>query len=109
MFTVTDNPTFTHPVKVSVPVDGGHERQDFRATFRMISAEEQDSFDLTTPEGTTGFLHAIIVELHDLVDDQGQPLPYSDRLRDRLLSFQIVRVALTQSYFGALKKAVEGN
>ncbi|WP_288457742.1 hypothetical protein [uncultured Sphingomonas sp.] len=109
MFTVTDNYTFTRPVKVLVPANGGHDPQEFKATFRVIPVDQQDGYDLGDSQGSSDFLCAIIVELSDLVDGAGQALPYSDALRDRLLRFQFIRVALTTAYFDAIKKAVAGN
>ncbi|MEE2916662.1 MAG: hypothetical protein VYB32_06265 [Pseudomonadota bacterium] len=109
MFTVTDTYTFTRPVKVLVPANGGHDQQEFKATFRVIPVDEQDGYDLGTAEGSSAFLRAIIVELSDLVDGNDEPLPYSEGLRDRLLRFQFIRVALTTTYFDAIKKAVAGN
>lgn len=109
MFTVTDDYVFTRPVSVLVPANGGHEKQTFSATFRMIPVEEQDAYDLGTTEGSTGLLRAIVVELGDLAGRDGAPLPYSDKVRDDLLRWQIIRVALTTAYFDAVKKAIEGN
>lgn len=109
MFIVTDRYTFTRTVEVFVPTDGGHERQDLKATFGVVPAEEQDSYDLGTTEGSTAFLEKIVVRFDDLAGEDKQPLAYSDALRDRLLRFQFIRLALVAAYTRAVNKAVEGN
>lgn len=109
MFTVTDRYLFTTAVPVNVPVDGGHERQEFSATFEVMPAEQQDAFDLGTTEGTSGFLRGLIRDMSGLVDADKNPVPYSDKVRDQLLAYQFIRIALTTAYFTAQTKAIEGN
>lgn len=109
MFTVTDTYRFATRVPVNVPVDGGHDRQEFGATFEVMSAEEQDSHDLSTTEGSSAFLRGVVRDLSDLQDAAGKPMAYSDATRDKLLKFQFIRVALTTAYFKAQTKAIEGN
>lgn len=109
MFRVTDNPTFSHPVAVLVPVDGGHEEQTFRATFKVLPSDRESTFDLMTVEGSNGFLKAILVSMDDLVDAQDKPVEYSDRLRDKMCALPFIRTALVKTYFAAIQKATEGN
>lgn len=109
MFIVDTDPQFTHPVKIKVPVDGGYLDQQFRARFRLIPVEEADTFDLADRVSTTAFLKRIVIELFDLVGADNQPLSYSDKLRDKLLSNPIVRIALRDAYYGAVSGATLGN
>ena len=106
MFTVTNSPTFTHPVPVMVPVDGGHEEQTLKATFKVVLVKVQD---LSTPEGTLAFLKEILVSLDDICDENAKPIAYSDKVRDQMLALPYVRLALTQTYMAAVTKARVGN
>lgn len=108
MFIVSSNRTFTHPVKVMVPVDGGHKEQSFKTTFRVIDADA-DERDLTSAAGSTSFLKEVVIGMDELVDDQEQAVPYSDELRDRMLKLPFVRVALARAYMTAVSKAPTGN
>ena len=109
MFKIASETTFAHTVKVMIPVDGGHQAADFRATFRVLPSDREKAFDLGTPEGSDGFLRAVFVGADDVAGDDGQALPWSDELRDRLLQVPFVRTALTRTYFRAVQKAAEGN
>ena len=109
MFKIATETTFTHPVKVMIPVDGGHEAADFRAKFLVLPSDREKDFDLATAEGSNGFLRAILVSADDVAGDDGEALPWSDALRDRLLQVPFVRTALTRTYFRAVQKAAEGN
>jgi hypothetical protein len=109
MFVVQESPTFTHSVEVLVPVDGGHDKQTFKATFQLLPADRESEFDLTTVEGSNGFLRAIVVSMDELVDAENKPIAYSDRLRDKLLSRAYVRSALVRTYYAAMTKATVGN
>jgi hypothetical protein len=111
MFKVVSQPTFTHPVDVLVPTDGGHEKQTFKATFRVLADADSDDdrHDLNSTAGSTAFLREVIVSLSDLAGDDDQPLPYNDGLRDRLLKVPYIRAALARTYFTAINKAAVGN
>ncbi len=99
--TFVTNPEFTHSVSVLVPVDGGHREETFKVRFRVI---DQQDFDLTTEAGTTLFLREVVREASDLVDANGQPVLWSDAVRDWMLGTTYVRVALAAAYFSALRK-----
>lgn len=107
MFTVTQDPQFTHDVKVQVPVDGGHKEETFKCRFRVIPVEELD--DLLTVEGQKLALQRVIVSMSDLVDDQKEEVTYSDELRDQLIGVPYVRAGLLQTYRAAVVKARPGN
>lgn len=107
MFKVTADPTFTHTVHVMVPVDGGHKEQTFKATFGVISIEELEK--VQDDEGQRGVLQKVLRGMDDLIGDDDQPVPYSDELRDQLINVPYVRIALFQTYLGAISKAKTGN
>jgi len=102
MFKIDQNPTFTRRVEIKVPADGGHDLQDLSVTFRVLTDEEVEAFDMRTAQGERDFLSAVITELDDIEDGHGTALPYSDALRDRLIGLAYVRVACINSYYAAL-------
>ena len=107
MFKVTTDPRFTHPVKVFVPVDGGHKEQTFKATFRVEDVEQLEQ--VQDELGQRGVLERVIVGMSDLVGDDDQPLEYNDALRDQLIGVPFVRIALFRTYLEAVTKARAGN
>lgn len=109
MFKVIERPEFTHTVPVLVPVDGGHEEQSLKVRFRALPDDELGTFDHDTNEGTHAFLRVAIVRIEDVVGTDGKPVPYSDALRDQLLQFPFVRVALLRAYSAAVTGARLGN
>jgi len=40
MFTLVENPEFTHNVTVSMPVDGGFTEHTFTARFKLLPVED---------------------------------------------------------------------
>lgn len=109
MFVVDRNPQFTHSITVNVPVNGGIEQQVCKATFRVVPTSEMDAFDLSEVEGTIAFLRSALVEMADLADTEGAPLPWNDEIRDLLLDRIYVRSALVTGYFKAVSGARAGN
>lgn len=109
MFKIVEERTFTHRVEVQVPVDGGFQKQDFKATFRALDPSVVEEFDMGRSDGQSEFLRAVIVSLDDIADDQGAPQPYNDALRDQVIKLPYARLPLVQAYFGAVGKAKKGN
>ena len=109
MFKLLQNPEFTHTVKVQTPVNGGHETQTFQARFRAISVSETEQHNTLTREGTNAYLREIFVGWEGVTDDQGEPMPFNDETRDRMIDIPFVRVALLESYNAAMMGAKRGN
>lgn len=109
MFTIAKEPTFTHEVTARMPVDGGFREESFKATFRVIDPEEAQAFDLTTTEGSSGFLKRVVVKLHEIGDAEGKPIEWSDEVLAAVLRLPWARAALARTYFGAIAGAKAGN
>lgn len=107
MFKVATDPTFTHAVEVMVPVDGGFDKQVFKATFRVLDDEDQPN--LSTVAGSTEFLRRVVTHMDELAGADDKPVPYSDELRDRLLRVPYVQAALVRTYVAAVSRAPGGN
>jgi hypothetical protein len=102
MFKLAKSHTFTHEVKVRTPVDGGYSDEKFKATFELLTVDERVKYDLRTPDGSKDFLVRAIRRLDELTDEKGEPLPYSDEVRDQVINLPHVRVALAAAYFEAV-------
>lgn len=109
MFKLSSDPQFTHRVSVSTPVDGGHETETMQVRYRVIPVAEVAAFDLATEAGTTDFLVRVVVLVADLVDEDGDPLAWSDRVRNGLFALPHVRLAIIQAYFAAVSEARRKN
>ena len=107
MFKISNDPKFTHPVTVCVPVDGGHREDTFKVTFRVIDVEKLGN--TTDLDSQQAILRSIVCGMSDLIGDDDQPLPYSDELRDMLIGKPFVRAAMLQTYLAAVTKTRVGN
>jgi len=109
MFKLAANPTFSHVVRVQVPIDGGHREETFRARFRVLATERAAEFDLRSEAGVREFLVAAVEHLDEITDERGHALPYSDELRDRAIGVPYVRQALLTAYLKGVAGAAAGN
>ena len=110
MFKIETAPTFKKKVEIRTPtMSGGFTDSSFFATFNLLTIDEQNAFDLLKVDDTTRFLHRIIRDLSDIVDENGQALPYSDTVRDQALNHPIARRGLIDTYFDGITAARKGN
>ncbi len=109
MFKIDDNPTFTHTVKARVPIDGGYDDQPFKVTYGLIPAQEYQALNLDTPEDSKKLFDRVVRSVDDVVGADGEPLPYSDALRDKLYALPWARFAIIRGYFEAIGRAAAGN
>jgi hypothetical protein len=109
LFNIDSDPVFRAPVKVTVPTVDGPVAETFSADFRLLDVDQFNGFDLSAPDGTRDFLVAAIVRLDEIVGRDGQPVPYDDGLRDRLLGKPHVRAALVRAYLKEVQAAAQGN
>ncbi|WP_226779509.1 hypothetical protein [Oceaniglobus trochenteri] len=109
MFTLIDNPEFTHAIPVMVPVDGGYEERGLKVRFRVLPSHELSDYDIRTPEGCIELLTRVVVRVDDVADETGQSIAWGDHLRDRLFGLLYIRQAMVNGYIRALGKAKAGN
>jgi hypothetical protein len=109
MLKIAKEPTFRHQVTARVPIDGGHEDQQFSVTFRVLPVSVMDGARLEEVGGTGAFLQQAIVGLDDIVDEAGKPVAWSDALRDRVIDTPFLRQALIRAYFDGVAGAAAGN
>jgi len=106
MLRIDKDPAFRTVVTVKLP---GEEQESFRARFRVLGLAEQETFELGSAEGATGFLRRVLFDGEDIAGADNQPLVWSDELRDRLIDLPHIRSALVRAYFEGVASAREGN
>lgn len=109
MFVIDQNPEFSRKVKIMVPVNGGHEQQDFTATFRVVPVDETSRFDLSAAAGVLDYLRLVLVSCEGLVNSQKEAVPWNDQVRDQLLAKPYTRSPMLAAYFAAINGEREGN
>lgn len=108
MFVMSDNPEFETKAEGKHPGDQG-EAFDFRPRFVALSETDQKEYDLSTAGGTIDFLKRTFVGLSDVLDANGQPVPFSEEARDWLIDRPHTRAALVKAYFGSVYGEQLGN
>ncbi|ODR93524.1 hypothetical protein AUC70_11710 [Methyloceanibacter stevinii] len=109
MFKIIDEPKFTIPVTIKVPVDGGHKDETLTATFKVLKTETLAGFNMTTEQGTRDMLDAAVDRLDDLADGDGKPLEFNDEVKAAVLSLPYARAGLANAYYAAVTKVARGN
>jgi hypothetical protein len=100
MLKVTARPQFKQKVDARVPIDGGFRDEVFHVTFRLTSQPEAEVF---TTAQQDDFLRDVVVELHDLADENGNAIPYSDAVRDQVFELPWAKLAIFKAYFAAVR------
>ena len=113
MFILQTEPRWTWPVVVRVPTEaGGVTESRFSAVWRLLPKEEREQLG-QTEAGTDDLLRQSIVELRDIQDEAGAPVPHSPALVDALIAIPWVRRGLIAAYAEALagvpSEAARGN
>lgn len=87
----TDEP-IQWPVTVHVPQHGGKTaKHKFTALFAYLPA---DDIAPASEAGDEAFLGRVLLGWQGVQDEEGNPLPFSDEARDRLVRIPYVRRAL---------------
>lgn len=108
MFVMNDHPEFEKEATGRLPGDDG-EAFSFRARFVALGGEEQKAFDLATEDGTADFLRRTIVGVSDILDANGDAVPFNDATRDWLIDKAHTRSAMVKAYFGGVYQSALGN
>lgn len=109
MFNVIARPEFTRLVEVRRPAGAGVTTEQFNATFRWVPSDELEAFDSGTNEGIKDLLRTVLVRADDLVGEDNEPLAWDGDVRETLLSWSNVRVALLLAYNKAWVEEKRGN
>lgn len=110
MFKIEKNPHFTHEVTVMTPVDDGHREDTFNARFKVQPSSFTETFDLRAAgSGVRDFLKQTVTHLEGIVDEDGEPIPYTSELLDTVLENYFCRLGLINTYVNGIAKAKTGN
>ncbi len=96
MFRVVEKFMFAAPVEVVVP---GGEKQTFEAHFR-VGCEDLEA--LQNPDAVDEALARTWTGWSGVVDEDGEEVPFDPGMRDRLLRFPFVRLAVIRALAAAL-------
>jgi len=111
MFKITQDPTYTWPVSIEFPTDGGKvEKATFDAEFKRLTQSRVDEIRQAVERNDMrdiDLAREALVGWSGIVDNGG-PVPYSESARDQLLEIPMVAtsivVALLNSLAGARRK-----
>lgn len=109
MFKVLSKPVFKTEVEVVTPEAHAARRETFTAHFRVEDAKTLNTFNLASEEGTTAFLRKVLVQADDLAGEDGEPLPWSEDVKEALLNHIPARIALLKAYNAGMTEAREKN
>lgn len=105
MFKITQNPTYTWPVTVHVPKDGGKfVKATFTAEFRALEQDEIDRVlqDIRDGDPDTNFAGECLSGWKDVQDDDGSALVFSDDNKAKLLNIPYARNAVVTAFFESI-------
>lgn len=102
MFTLMKEARWTWPVAVHTPKDGGgFEERRFSAVFRDVPEARRKELG-AGEDGIIAILREAVVELRDIADEAGTPIPHSAELLDAVLVNPWIRQGLTMAYGEAI-------
>lgn len=112
MFQIAQKDTYSWPVTVELPVDGGRrEKHTFEAEFRRLP---QPRLDELAGEARTGTVDDALLASEILVGWHGvnagdSELAFSDSARDRMFAIPGVRAAVIRAFFESIGGARQKN
>lgn len=112
MFKIVQNPTYSWPVTVELPTDGGKtEKATFDAEFKRLTQTRVDEIKKAVERGEmtdADLAREALVGWSGVVDGDGQ-VPYSEKARDQLLDIPMVSTAIVMALLGSLNGAKRKN
>ncbi len=112
MFTLSLSPSYSWPVVLQVPTDGGkYEKFTFDAQFKRVSAQRMREIGEAIQKGETtdvAICREVLVGWKGIVDAERQEIPFSEEALEKLLSVGNAAAAIVltflESYSGAKLK-----
>lgn len=112
MFKIVQNPTYTWPVTVELPTDGGKtEKATFDAEFKRLSQSRVEEIKQAVERGEmrdADLAREALVGWSGVVDENGQ-VPFSEKARDQLLDIPMVATAIIMALLGSISGAKRKN
>lgn len=98
MFKMTQSSTYTWPVTVLMPADGGKfEKSTFDVEFRRLTVDEIRGLEAQDETGAAQ-CRAIVAGWKAVVDDSGEPVPFSADALEKMLEWAPVRAAILTAF-----------
>lgn len=106
MFIISQKQSYTWPVEVNFPTDGGRtQKQTFDAEFCRVSQSRINEIrslieknEITDVE----LAREVLVGWSGVNDDNGEDVPFSERARDQILDVALVPGAVVMAWFTSL-------
>lgn len=106
MFIISQKTTYTWPVAVEFPTDGGKtEKQTFDAEFRRMTNTRINEIRSRIEKGEvtdTELACEVLVGWEGVNDGNGEAVPFTERSRDQLLDVPLVAAAVVMAWLGSL-------
>lgn len=113
MFVLSQSESYSWPVAVEFPVDGGRfDKQTFDAQFKRLPQDRirQIWEQIQANEiDDDGLCHEILVGWTGIQDAKGAEVPYSEKARGVLLRVPLVAAAIVSAWLDSLSKAKRKN
>lgn len=114
MFKLAQNPTYTAPINVDLPIDGGKVKKlVFTAVFKRQSTSEVASIYERLEAGELNdakLIDEVMVGWGDDVQDEnGDPLEYNDKNKEKLIDIYPVRPSIVRGFFVSINGAKAKN
>ena len=107
--------SYSWPVKIEIPVDGGRYRDaDFQAVFQMLGQDEIDDIIRRIQDEDAqdeDLANRLLIGWTGVVGKDGEALAFSDENRSALLNVPYVRRAVLRAYLASMggRKARQKN
>lgn len=102
MFKLAVTPTYSWPVSVEIPTDGGkYDTATFQAVFKRGTVKEYEALYAKMESGELNFIDAsreVLVGWDEVVGDGGQPVEFTPEARDKLLDIPRFAEAIFWAY-----------
>lgn len=112
MFKIVQSNTYTWPVTIELPADGGKtSKASFDVEFHRFTQAKVDEVKQAVERGEmrdTDLARDAMVGWSGIVDENG-PVPYSEAARDQLLDIPMVATAIVMALLGSIAGAKRKN
>lgn len=98
MLKIGQSDAFWYPAKVSIlNEDGQTENFEFEAKFKRLGREALDGITKTYADDVA-LMRDVLVGWRGVVDENGDPLPFTDENREAVLNLWPVQPALSRAF-----------
>lgn len=112
MFVISQSDTYTWPVKVEVPTDGGKwENHTFDGVFKRIPQSRMEEIRKAA-EGSIqdmDLARELLAGWAGVTDSEGNEVPFTEATRDRLLDIPAVATSIVRAFIASLQGAKRKN